>query len=779
MVVKRMWAKDKRSTNKDGVGQSIRKIDAMALVTGKPVYTEDIEPANALVVKALRSPHAHAYIKKIDIKKALLVEGIEGIFTYEDVPAIRFTMAGQSFPEPSPYDRLILDRTVRYVGDEVCLVAGDTEAAVNKAMNLIRVDYEILDAIIDYETSIDHEILIHPEEDYQVNFDIGNDVKRNICASGGDGQGDMDAAFKDSDIVLERTYRTKANNQTAMEPFKTYTSLDAYGRLTVVSSTQVPFHVRRHLARALDYPAAKIKVVKPRIGGGFGAKQTLVSEMFPALVTLKTGKAAKMYYSRKESFIASTSRHAMTIKVKLGAKSNGEILGIQLHTLSNTGAYGEHGPTTVGLSASKTIPLYNKVKSYRFDYDVVYTNTMSAGAFRGYGATQGAFALESTVNELATILEIDPVDLRLKNLLEEGEVMPAYYGETLNSCGLEACMKTGRQMIGWDNHYPSYRLDNGRIRAFGMAISMQGSGISNIDIASVRLQLNDNGSYTLMIGATDMGTGCDTILGQMVAEGMNCSMDNIVVHGVDTDVSPYDTGSYASSTTYVTGGAVIKACHQMEEAILQAASDQLDTPVADLYFDGTSIHAGDKSLSLESLANTLAVGDHQPIVITGSNSMPVSPPPFMAGFVEIEADPETMAYEVVDYVAVVDAGTLINPALARIQVEGGIAQGIGMAMTEDIRYSESGRMYLDNFMHYRIPSRLDVGKIRVDFESSYEPTGPYGAKSIGEIVINTPCPAIADAVYHAFGKRVQILPITPERIFQTPKNECVMTGKEA
>jgi CO/xanthine dehydrogenase Mo-binding subunit len=749
------------------VGKSIKKLDSEALITGKPVYTEDLEPANALVVKLLRSPHAHASILSIDKEKALKVAGIEGIYTYEDVPKKRFTLAGQSYPEPSPYDRLILDQTLRYVGDEVCIVAGTSHASVDKALKLIKVSYDIHEPVLDYEKAIDHPVVVHSEEDYHVNFEIGNQVLRNICAGGSLSHGDVDAVFEEADVIVEHVFRTKANNQGMMESFKTYTTLDVYGRLTIVSSTQVPFHVRRHVAHALEIPTSQVKVIKPRIGGGFGAKQTLVTEMFPAFVTMKTGKPAKLYYSRKEAFTASTSRHAMTIKVKVGAKKDGTILGIQMNTLSNTGAYGEHGPTTVGLTASKTISLYNKAKAFKFDYQVVYTNTMSAGAFRGYGATQGAYALESAVNELAAKLNMDPVTIRLKNLLEEGEVVKAYYNETIHSCRLRECISRGKEMIGWDDKYPSYKLANGNIRAYGMAISMQGSGISAVDIASVRIHLNDNGFYTLMIGATDLGTGCDTILAQIAADGLSCSLDTIIVHGVDTDISPYDTGSYASSTTYVTGGAVVKACVVMKEMILQEVAKAWKVPIESLTFDGASVFGDNQQvMTLKDLANRLSLGDNRQLVATGSNSMDISPPPFMVGFVEIEADPQTMAYKVVDYVAVVDCGTVINPALAKIQVEGGIAQGIGMAMSEDIHYNSDGRMFNDSFMLYKMPSRLDVGKIRVDFKSSYEPSGPYGAKSIGEIVINTPSPAIAHAVNNAFDVWIRELPITPQKIFE-------------
>jgi CO/xanthine dehydrogenase Mo-binding subunit len=505
-------------------------------------------------------------------------------------------------------------------------------------------------------------------------------------------------------------------------------------------------------------------VIKPRIGAGFGAKQTLISELFPAIVTLKTGKPAKIIFGRTESFIGSTSRHEMKIRAKVGADKQGNILAIHLHTLSNTGAYGEHGPTTVGLSGHKTMPLYNKANAFKFSYQVVYTNTMSAGAFRGYGATQGTFALESAMNELAARLKMDPLKLRLKNLLEEGEILTAYHNEKLNSCTLEACIKKGRDMIGWEKKYPFVRISDTRVRAVGAAITMQGSGISNIDMAAAEIRLQDDAYYTLMIGAADMGTGCDTILAQMAAECLECDLDKIVVSGVDTDHSPYDTGSYASSTTFLTGMAVVKACEKLKVKIIREAATRLKTPPDTLTFDGSSIFNGEKSINLANLARKLVVGDGNCLAATASHSSPVSPPPFMAGFVEIEMDLETGKTDVIDYVGVVDCGTPVNPNLARIQAEGGIVQGIGMALFEDITYGKTGKMMNNSFMQYKIPSRLDVGNIRIDFQSSYEPAGPFGAKSIGEVVINTPSPAIAHAITNACGIHLRSLPMTAEKV---------------
>lgn len=753
------------------VNKSFKKLDSKALVTGKPVYTDDIAPSNCLIVKVLRSPHAFAKIENIKIDTALKVPGIECVLTYEDVPQQRFTMAGQSYPEPSPYDRLILDKYVRYVGDPVAIVAGSNEKAVNKALKLIKVEYEVLKPVLNMdeaklEGAGENSSIVHPEEDYHVNFDIGNDVKKNICCSGEFVSGDVNKEFENSDLVIEDVFHTKANAQAMMETFRTYTYLDYNGRLNIVSSTQIPFHVRRILARALDIPKSAVRVLKPRIGGGFGAKQTVVSEIFPAIVTMKTGKPAKIIFDRQETFAASTSRHEMKIRVKIGANKDGLINAIYMHTLSNTGAYGEHGPTTVGLTAHKTMPLYNKAKAYKFEYDVVYTNTMSAGAFRGYGATQGIFAVESVINQLAKKLNIDPIELREKNMLKQGEVMTAYYGETLNSCALDRCLKKGKELIKWDEKYPSREVSPNKVRSVGVAMTMQGSGISAIDIASVEIKLNDDGFYTLLIGATDMGTGCDTILAQMAADCLECNMDRIVVNGVDTDQSPYDTGSYASSTTYVTGMSVIKCCEKLKEDMIKEASRLLDIGTEDLEFDGEQIYSDKhkKKITIKDLANMLIVGDGNCLAVTSSHSSPVSPPPFMAGFVEIELDKETGKVDIIDYVGVVDCGTVINPNLARIQAEGGIVQGIGMALFEDINYDSNGRMINDSFMQYKIPTRLDVGNVRVEFESSYEPTGPFGAKSIGEVVINTPAPAIAHAISNAVNVNINTLPLTSEKI---------------
>ncbi len=749
------------------VNQPVRKKDAMQLLLGKPVYVDDIAPKDALVVKILRSPHPNAIVQQIDTARALKVPGVVAVYTWQDVPRQRFTIAGQTYPEPSPYDRLILDRHVRFSGDAVAIIAAETEAAALRAMKLIKVQYQVLDAVLDFRTAKDNPTLVHPEEDWYPPCQVGGDNRRNLVASEVNAAGDVEAVLADCDLVLDRTYHTKAFNQAMMETFRTYTELDRYGRLHVISSTQIVFHVRRILSRALGLPKSRIRVEKPRIGGGFGAKQTAVCEVYPAFVTMQTGRPAKLIYTREEAQIAGSPRHEMQVRVRLGADRDGRIRAIDLYTLSNTGAYGEHGPTTVGLSGHKSIPLYTgSLEAYRFGYDVVYTNHQAAGAYRGYGATQGIYAVETTVNELAETLGMDPTAIRDKNMVRQGMRMPAYYNEPANACALDRCLERCKEIFHWDEKYPVRDMGNGKVRAAGVAMAMQGSCISAVDVGSATIKLNEDGSYNLIIGAADMGTGCDTILAQMAAECLDCPVEDVAVFGADTDASPYDSGSYASSTTYVTGMAVEKACAQLKEKLCRIAAGMLDCPHEDVVFAGRELRsaATGRAVTLEEVGYKTQVFSNEAPEVTVSHSSPISPPPFMVGMVEIELDRETGLVTVLDYMAVVDCGLPINPALARIQAEGGIVQGIGHTLMEDVQYDRSGRPVESSFLQYKIPTRLDMGHLRVEFEHSHEPTGPFGAKSIGEIVINTPAPALTHAIYRATGVWHRELPITPEQI---------------
>lgn len=755
--------------NYNAIHKSVRKKDSMQLLLGKPVYTDDIT-GPALVVKLLRSPHANAIVEEIHTEIAKKIPGVVDIYTWEDVPKTRFAIAGQTYPEPSPYDRLIIDRHVRFVGDVVAIIAAEDEKAACKAMKLVKVKYNVLEPVLDFHKAKDNPVLVHPEDDWYPPVDVGGDAKRNVIAHELSGDGDVDAVISDCEVSFSHAYHMRAFNQAMMETFRTYTCLDRYGRLHVISSTQIVFHVRRILSRALGIPKSKIRVEKPRIGGGFGAKQTAVSEVYPAFVTMQTGRPAKLIFTRYESQIAGSPRHEMEVTVRLGADRDGHIRGLDLYTLSNTGAYGEHGPTTVGLSGHKSIPLYTGgLEAFRFGYDVVYTNTMAAGAYRGYGATQGIFALESSVNELAESLGIDPTQIREKNMLREGMKMPAYYGETANACALDRCMARCRELFGWEEKYPVREMGDGKVRTAGVAMAMQGSCISNVDVGSATVKLADDGTFNLIIGAADMGTGCDTILAQMVAECMDCSVDDVAVFGADTDASPYDSGSYASSTTYVTGKAVELACEELKKKLCAIAAGMLGCEPEETVFEDGCVRKinTDERVTLAQISVKDQVANDIAAVATASHSSPVSPPPYMVGMVEIELDRYTGEVKILDYVAVVDCGIAINPALARIQAEGGIVQGIGHTLFENITYDETGKPVESNFMQYKIPTRLDMGHLRVEFENSYEPTGPFGAKSIGEIVINTPAPAIAHAIYRATGVWHGELPITPEKILMS------------
>lgn len=753
------------------VNQPLRKKDAMQLVTGQPVYVDDVTPRDCLCVKLLRSPHANAIVKSINKTAAMKVPGMEAIFTWEDVDqdGRRYTQAGQTYPEASPYDRLVIDRHVRFVGDVVAILAGADEKCVDKAMKLVKVEYEVLEPVLDFHTAKDNPVLVHPEDNWESLAPVGADNRRNLCAHDECGNGDIDAVLADCDVVIDRVYHTQACQQAMMETFRTYCEIDTYGRLHIISSTQIVFHTRRIVANALHIPKSKVRVTKPRIGGGFGAKQTAVSAVYPAFVTWMTKKPSKIIFSRVESQIASSPRHEMEMHVRLGANKDGIVRGIDLHTLSNTGAYGEHGPTTVGLSGHKSIPLYGKAEAFRFTSDVVYTNHMSAGAYRGYGATQGLFAVESAVNELANILGMDPFKIREMNITHEGEIMPAYYGQLNTSCALDRCLARVHDMIDWDNKYPCRDMGNGKIRAVGMGMAMQGSGITSMDVGSATLKVNDEGFYTLLIGAADMGTGCDTTLAQIAAEVLECPLDNITTLSADTDWSPYDSGSYASSTTYVTGKATEKCALELRGKICALGAKLLGCDKEQVSFDGREVRVEEgenagKTINLSDIATASMNGNSIELQATVTHSSEISPPPYMVGAAEIEVDTETGEVTLLDYAAAVDCGTPINPNLTRVQAEGGIAQGIGMTLTESVTYDDRGYPMENSLFQYKIPARVDIGKIRVEFENSYEGEGPFGAKSIGEVVINTPLPAISDAIRNAVGKRFYELPITPEKI---------------
>ncbi len=752
------------------VNTSIEKIDGYALVKGKPVFTDDFNIPDALIVKILRSPHAHAIIKDVDTSEALELNGVACVLTYKDVPRVAFTRAGQGYPEPSPYDTFVLDKKVRYVGDAVAIVAAESEEIARKALKLIKVEYDVLDNVVDYEHAIDENApIIHDEAEISGAYDPSHNIASHYEME----VGDVDEELSKCDVTVERTFYTPNQSHAMMEPHGAISYFDPNGRLTIVTSTQVPYHVRRIIKHIFGVES---RVIKPRIGGGFGGKQAVHVEAYVTAVTLKTGRPARCIYTRKETMTASNTRHAMRFKIRVGADKDANLRAIDMWGLSNTGAYGEHALTTFMVAGSKTLPLYNKVNAVRFGGDIVYTNTEPAGAFRGYGAPQGAFALDCALDELAYKFGMDPVEFKLKNSIREGETSPVFkmMGEghegveqTIRSCKIEECAIEGAKLFNWYEKRKQPRIEGIKAHGYGVAFAMQGSSIPAIDMGGATIKMNDDGTFNLMIGATDLGTGSDTILAQIAAEALHTSVDKFVVYSSDTDVTPFDKGAYASSTTYVSGNATKRAADRMAKEILRAASEILDDNVENLHLEnGKVISRSGESLTYSEIQTQLFYTFKQrQLEVTESFVSEVSPPPYMVTFVEIEMDLETGKVDVVDLLNYVDCGTPINPLLARGQVEGASAQGIGMALYEEHIFDKNGRMVTDDFFTYKIPTREDIKKIEVRFANSYEPTGPFGAKSVSEIGLDTPGPAIANAIFDAVGIRMNELPIRSDEMF--------------
>lgn len=759
------------------VNKSIPKVDGMGLMLGRPAFTDDLADANALIVKVLRSPHAYAEIMAIDTSIVDKMEEIKCVITYEEVTDLLFSRAGQGYPEPSPYDHKILDKVVRYIGDAVAIVAGTSEVAVDQALCKLKVRYRLLEPVLDFEEALTAKSKVHDGDGSHSMFPIGHDPTKNLAAQYQMEVGDVEATFDKCDVLYQGRYYTQAQCHAMTEPHTATAFYDFQNRLNIISSTQTPFHIRRIIGKTLDIPLSKLRIIKPRVGGGYGGKQAIHGEFYVAMVTMKTKQASKIVYSRKEVFESTYTRHQMRVDMTIGAMKDGTIKALDMNILSNTGAYGEHSLTVLMVAGAKTLPLYNKVEAVAFRGDVVYTNKTPAGAFRGYGAVQGNFALESAIDEVAAMLNIDPVEIRRKNMMREKETSKIFeiMGEgqegtamTIESCKLEACMDLCLEKLKWKEKYPRTKISDRKVRGVGLAIAMQGSGIPYIDMGSAILKLNDDGFFNLLIGATDLGTGSDTILAQMAAETLGVATDKIIVYSSDTDLTPFDTGAYASSTTYVSGHSVIIAAERMKEEILRVGKRYFEG--AEVTFDGIMIWSGKDSISLDDLSTKLFYSEHQEQLVTsGSYVGTKSPPPYMVGGAEVEIDIFTGQVTVLNYVAVVDCGVTINPNLAKIQVEGALVQSIGMTLYEDIQYAPNGRLINGSFLKYKVPTRMDIKNIDVSFVNSYEPSGPFGAKSVGEIGSDTPPAVIGNAIKNALGIRMTDLPITAEKVWTSLK----------
>lgn len=768
------------------VNQSVRKIDSLALAQGKPLYVADVNMPGMLHAKVLGSPHAHAKITKIDTSKAEALPGVHCVLTYENVPRIIHTTAGQGYPEPSPYDNYILDNKVRFVGDRVAAVAAESVEIAEKALKLIDVEYEVLPAVFDPEKAREPDApIIHDEPEAKVMIPVFYEPKNNHVSHTDFTFGDVEQELAAADHVFERRFVTQYAQHTPIEPhvclaYHDQSDSHESDRIIIKTSTQVPFHARRITAQALGIPVKKLRVIKPRIGGGFGAKQEVLLEQLTTLLCLRTRRPVLLELTRKEEFISSRTRHPYVVWLRAGVKKDGTITAIELKVLSNTGAYGAHGLTVMSNAGSKTLPLYH-MNAVGFVGDTVYTNLPVGGAYRGYGATQAAYGLEVVMDEMAEAIGMDPTEFRLMNHIQPGEGSPVFKAlgegkegveQTIKSCGLTECIKQGRDAIGWFEKRG--KSGNGVVkRGVGLACLMQGSSIPEIDMASAHAKINDDGSFNLHVGATDLGTGSDTVLAQIFAEALDMPVEEVIVYSSDTDMTPFDVGAYASSTTYLSGMAVKKAAEDIKKQIIQVAAQMMDASVGELdlenshvvHPDGTKLHFGD-------IAKHALYAENQfQIQSSASHISHESPPPFSAHFAEVEVDTETGKVKVVKYVTAVDCGTAINPKLAEGQTEGAVMNGLSYALTEEYIFHKKGRMLNPTFDDYKIFSMLDMPEMETILVPTFEPTGPFGAKSVAEIGINGPLPAIANAIYDAVGVRLREAPFTPERVLRALKEK--------
>ena len=758
----------------DVVGKPEDKVDAVKLAKGRPVFAGDFKKPGMLYAELLTSPHAHARIKRIDASKARALPGVHAVLTHEDLPRIKHASGGQSYPQPPPYDQVCLDNKVRHEGDRVAVVAAETPALARKALGLIEVEYEVLPAVLDFEKAMDEGApVIHDEPDTEGIHDAEHNVVHHIEAE----VGDVDAAFAEAEHVFEGEYRTPKQHQAHLEPHVCVTYWDEDDRLVIRSSTQVPYHIRRMVAPLVGLPVKRIRVIKPRIGGGFGNKQEMILEDLCSHLTIETGRPVYMELSRKQEFTTTRSRHATYMRYKIGVTDE-KVVAAELYLLGDTGAYGAHGLTVQMVGGFKGLTLYNPPNA-RFLCDVVYTNRPTAGAFRGYGSMQCQYGVEVIMAEIADQLGIDVVEFKRKNWLKLGEPMHMAtelgegregFEQALESSGLEECVNIGLEATDFYAKVEKYKDQTGPIRrGVGMAVVMHGSSIAGLDMAAATLKMNDDGSFNLLIGATDIGTGSDTILAQIAAEVLGIPVDDLIVYSSDTDFTPFDKGAYASSTTYLSGGAVKKAALKIRDQICAHAATMWEMEEVDGFElrDRKVVAPDGRSLTLREVAlSSLHQLDQHQIMATASHMTFKSPPPTAAQFVEIAVDTETGQIDVERLLMVVDCGRVINPLTAAGQVEGGMAQALGFALCENMEFDQEGHQVNARLGPYRVYMADEMPVMDVIFVQTDDPNGPFGAKSIGEIGIDGVGPAMVSAVHNATGTWIRELPLYPERVWR-------------
>jgi len=781
------------------VGKPEPKVDAIKLAQGKPAYTADIELRGMLHAKVLHSPHAHARITRIDASRARALPGVVAVLTWQDIPRVVYSTAGQSDPIPGPLDTFSLDYKVRFVGDRVAFVAAETLEIAEQALHLIDVDYEILTPVLDPAGAMQPTApRIHDEPEY-VNF-ADSKPEKNLAAAIRIDIGDLEKGFAEADEIFEAEYAVPKVQQAHIEPHVAITYWDEDDRLVIRTSTQVPFHVRRQLAPVLGLPVKRIRVVKPRIGGGFGGKQEVLMEDVAGHLTIATGRPVIYEYSRAEEFIAARSRHPMRIWMKTGVKRDGTMTANEMRVLSDTGAYGCHALTVTGNTGSKSMALYVGDGSYRmspnirFYADIVYTNTPPAGAFRGYGVPQGYWPVERHMEKIARSLGLDPLEFRLKNAIHSGEYHPFSTAwnegreprpEIVHTVGLEQCVRQGQAAISWDeksgNETWRKNTQSPHLRkGIGVALVMQGTAIPYLDMGGASIKMNDDGSFILLIGATDLGTGSDTVLAQMVAEVLGVPLDDIIVFSSDTDFTPFDKGAYASSTTYISGTAAVKAAQIVAEKIKQRATDMLNQRLNISKYDPSNVTLVNRcaqfpdgqSVPMNEIAlDSLHQNNQEQFMGVASYVSSSSPPPFAAQFAEVTVDTETGALTVDKLVMAVDSGVIINPLTASGQIEGGMTQALGYAVCEEMVYDAKGQARERDFDRYHIFRADEMPQLTAIFVETFEPTHPFGVKAVAEIPMDGVAPAVGNAVLDAVGVNIYENPVTPEKIWKHLKRK--------
>lgn len=761
------------------VGKSAQRLDAVAKVTGSAKYTDDFFERDMLVGKVLRSPHAHARVTRIDASKAKALPGVVAVLTPQDLPKIKFATAGHPWSLDPGHrdveDRLILTEKARFVGDAIAAVVAEDLLIAEQALHLIEVDYEVLPHVITAEDAMKEGApLLHENR------------PGNIVSAFGVQFGDVEAEFKHADFVIEGDYETSVVQHCHIESMSAFAFVDSDGRIVVNSSTQIPHIVRRIVAQALGLSWGRVKVIKPYIGGGFGNKQDVVVEPLAAAMSLAAGGRPVRYcMTREEVFIDTRTRHGMKLHLKTGLSREGQLLGIHMQVLSNTGAYASHGHSIAMSAGGKFRPLYD-FRSVKYEPKTVYTNLPVAGAMRGYGTPQIFFALESHLDDIARQLKMDPIELRRKNLIKLGHQDPLTKN-VVRSFGIPECIEKGKALIRWEEKKRAHQNQSGHLRrGLGMACFAYASGTHPValELAGARIVMNQDGSVTLQVGATEIGQGSDTVFAQITAETLGLPVGMVhVVSTQDTDITPFDSGAYASRQTFVTGIAVRKAALEVRQKVLEVAARRTGLTPAEMDIRDqmiVEVSLGRTVCSLEDVAmdsyydRILAA----PITSDTSANVRINAMSYGATFVEVEVDTQTGRVEVTELWNVHDSGTIINPLLAEGQVHGGVSMSLGAALLEQMLFDpKTGKTLNNNLLDYKLPTVLDTPKIQAAFVETFDAAGTFGSKSLGECPTISPAPAVRNAVLDATGVAFPKIPLYPQVVFEAFREAGLLTER--